>query len=308
MGRGEVLVAVVRNRIDWAIACEQQWYRVPMTQVAKLEKRKQWPPPRWLAFYHPKKFGSPLGCRVTFFAEITGWTVVPRSQLLPTDSDPTKQDQLYCKLEWSDLQALSQPIPSYRFRRLVYIPTTWEKFMTATEINDLWDDSPLEDRMWAALKRQNIPAERQEDVKPNGHRYKLDFAIYCQNGKIDVETDGDTYHTTRRQVTQDNIRENALKTDGWCTLRFNTHQVEEELATYCLPTIEANIQRLGGVDADPLPPMPTPPRSVIPNGRALFEQLCLFPDLPSTDSRRSRSHGKGRSRTPRSAPGQLSLF
>jgi hypothetical protein len=66
--------------------------------------------------------------------------------------------------------------------------------MHAVEINDLYDESPLEDRLWAEMKRLQIHAERQEFVRADQHDYALDFALYCALGKIDVETDGDTWH------------------------------------------------------------------------------------------------------------------
>lgn len=75
----------------------------------------------------------------------------------------------------------------------------------------------------------------------------LDFAIYCAEGKIDVETDGDTWHITKEGSRQDNIRDNALETKGWRTLRFTTQQVKEEMASYCIPKIAENINPLGGI-------------------------------------------------------------
>jgi len=45
----------------------------------------------------------------------------------------------------------------------------------------------------------------------------------------------------------DNLRDNALKTEGWRVLRFNTQQVQEQMADYCVPTVVKNINRLGGL-------------------------------------------------------------
>lgn len=48
--------------------------------------------------------------------------------------------------------------------------------------------SALEDPLWAEIKRRNIPVERQEYVQVNDNMYALDFARYCNSGKIEVET------------------------------------------------------------------------------------------------------------------------
>jgi hypothetical protein len=53
---GEVLIAIMNRRADWAIAQEQHWYRIPWEQVEKLKQRHQWLPPQWLAFYQTKVF------------------------------------------------------------------------------------------------------------------------------------------------------------------------------------------------------------------------------------------------------------
>jgi len=242
---GEVLIAILNNRADLEIARNHHWYRVPVDQVAKLKQREYWQP-KWLAFYQTKVFGAEAHT-VRYYAEVTAICEVHRWELFPEEAHNVKSEKRYCKLELSPLRQLSKPIMSKRLRRITFIPTTWEKFAIADEINDLWNDSPLEDQLWKEFKKLEIDAERQEHIKVKERNYFLDFAIYCVDGKINVETDGDTYHTQKEQVVQDNIRENALKTTGWRTLRFNSHQLKEQMADYCIPTIVENINRLGGL-------------------------------------------------------------
>jgi very-short-patch-repair endonuclease len=88
------------------------------------------------------------------------------------------------------------------------------------EINDLYDESPLEDRLWAELRRFNIPAERQEFITVGKNDYSLDFAVYCDKGNIDIETDGDTYHVNPEGSAKDNMRNNALAAAGWHVLAY----------------------------------------------------------------------------------------
>jgi very-short-patch-repair endonuclease len=149
---------------------------------------------------------------------------------------------------------LPKPILSRRWRRIVFIQTTRQKFTSALEINDLYDESPLEDRLWAGLKRREVDAERQEFVQTKGRTYSLDFAIYCDRGKIDAETEGDTWHADPERIPLDNLRDNDLETAGWRVLRFNTHHIREEMDEYCIPTIVDNIGRLGGLSTRGLVP------------------------------------------------------
>ena len=67
--KGDVLVAIINNQLDFAIAHEQHWYRIPVrSQQRYLEDR--WPP-RWLKRSKP----SPCGrSRPSPGGTMGGWT------------------------------------------------------------------------------------------------------------------------------------------------------------------------------------------------------------------------------------------
>jgi len=76
---------------------------------------------------------------------------------------------------------------SLRWRRVTFLHTTWDCFVDATEINDLFvDGEPYVDRIYATLKEQGIQAERNYQVKEPGNEYQLPLAILCKNGRIDL--------------------------------------------------------------------------------------------------------------------------
>lgn len=242
--QNEVLVAIINNVSDFDIAQNHNWYRIPVESVEKWLK-KRWPP-RWLAFYQTKVFGNEKWA-INYYAEIIDIRKVFRQHLFPDEPINKKSGTQYYQIFIEPLRRLPKPIFSRRLRRIIFISTTWEKFVNAVEINDLYDESPLEDRLWAEFRRIKINAERQEFVKAGRRNYALDFAIYCESGKIDVETDGDTWHSKRANIAHDNLRDNDLETEGWRVLRFNTVQIQEQLNEYCLSTIVRNINKLGGV-------------------------------------------------------------
>jgi len=243
--RGEVLVAIMNNQRDLAAAREEHWYRIPVSS-AKKWLSECWPP-EWLALYQTKVFQNEAHA-VTYYARVRTIRQVARWQLFPDQTRDAKSMQRYYQLLLDPLQRLPAPIYSRRLRRIVFIPTTWQKFTSAVEINDLFHGSPLEDRLWAVFKQLRILAERQEFLVIESRYYALDFAIYCAKGKIDVETDGDTWHANPEKAAIDNRRDNALKMLGWFVLRFTTRQVMEELMDYCLPTVITTINTLKGVD------------------------------------------------------------
>jgi very-short-patch-repair endonuclease len=243
--RGEVLVAIMNNKADFGILQEQGWYRIPVDTAPR-----RWPP-RWLAFYQTKVF-EPEHHAVHYYGRVREIRRVQRRELFPDEFPSPKSDRWYYQLHLESIERLPDPILSRRWRRIVFIPTTWYKFTRAVEINDLFDDSPLEDRLWAALKRQEIHAERQWLLEIGGVRYRLDFALFCRNGQIDVETDGDTWHADRARIPEDNRRDNNLGTAGWHVLRFNGLQIRESMDDYCVPMIAQTIDRLEGLSDEGL--------------------------------------------------------
>lgn len=245
--RGEVLVAIINHHQDFLLASEQRWYRIPVESQAKWLKER-WPP-RWLAFYQTKVFGSEA-YSIRYFAKVKGLQEAYRWQLFPEEKNDPKANKRYYQLLLEPLRQLPQPIFSRRRRRLIFIPTTLDKFRTAAEINDLYDESPLEDHLWAEFRRLTIGAERQELVTVAKRNYFLDFAIYCGNGKLDVETDGDEWHANPAKAALDNLRDNDLESRGWQQLRFTTKQIQEELAAYCVPKIVETINYLGGIQEE----------------------------------------------------------
>lgn len=243
--RGEVLVAILNDLLDFNIARDRGWYRIPISSAEKWLK-DCWPP-QWLAFYQTKIFGEEA-FSVNYYAQVAGIRKVYRWELFPEQPRDEKSKRRYYQLFLDGLNHLPVPILSRRRRRIIFIPATWEKFIHATELNDLYDESPLEELLWFRFKHLRIRAERQEFIRIKKRDYALDFAVYCAMGKLDIETDGDTWHANPEKAAQDNLRDNDLETAGWKLLRFNTHQIQEQMAEYCIPTVVETINKLGGVD------------------------------------------------------------
>lgn len=242
---GEVLVAIINNKLDYATLRERLWYRIPVSSVEKWLKER-WPP-KWLAFYQTLAFGAEKHA-INYFAEVLDFHEVRRWQLFPDEPHDEKGNGRYYQIFVKSIQSLPKPIYSRRYRRIIFIPTTREKFVNASEINDLFDESSLEDKLWAEFKRHNIPAERQEFVVARKNNYVLDFAIYCAKGNINIETDGDFWHANPEKAEQDNVRDHDLNTEGWKVLRFTEKQIREQAASYCVKTVSENINKLDGVD------------------------------------------------------------
>ncbi len=260
----DLLVALLPNKGDLTILQEQKWYRIPVKS-----KPKRWPP-KYLAFYQPKAFGDDA-YKIRYFGNVADIDIVKRREIFPNQIESSESEKQYFRLHIDEVREREQPIPSLRPRRLLFIPTTWEKFQYAEQINDLFDDSPLEDLMWREFKKLEVKAERQWRLPIEKRNYYLDFAVFCNDGFIDIETDGDYWHIRKDRAAEDNIRNNAMASKGWKVLRFNTKQVNEEMQSYCIPEIDETINHLGGLSDGGLVP-----RVFSQEGNQTIQQLSLF--------------------------------
>ncbi len=272
----DTLVALLKEKRDLSILEEEGWYRIPVKSAPKLLERV-----KYLAFYQPKTFGEEKW-RVQYYGRIKRIDEVKRIELLPHESSHPRRDERYHRIEISDLQALPKPIVSYRGRRIVFIPTTFEKLRAAEELNDLFHDSPLEDDLWLQLKKVQIEAERQYYVQEGGRRYCLDFALLCREGKIDVECDGDQWHHNRKIAPIDNKRDNFLHRKGWHVLRYSTVQLQKMQTS--LNEIKETIYQCGGI-------VPTgKPTPMLTDGPTLEQVEQLAAQLPAQEQLRMVAH------------------
>ncbi len=142
--RGEVLVAIMNDQRDIALAQQQHWYRIPVSSAAKWLKN-QWPL-HWIALYMTKQFSIDAHA-VPYNGRVIEIRTVNLRQLFPNEAENPKSNRRYYQLIFDPLQELPRPILSRRCRRNVSFPTTWQKFANTVEINDLYEGSPLEDQL-----------------------------------------------------------------------------------------------------------------------------------------------------------------
>ncbi|OGO76108.1 MAG: hypothetical protein A3K41_16355 [Chloroflexi bacterium RIFOXYD12_FULL_57_15] len=263
--RGEMLLAIFKYKHSLTRLQDGGWYHIPVDRAPKSFKDT-----KWLCFYQGKIFEQD-SYRAQFYGEIARRDIVPYRELFPNQMESKKGDAPYYRIYLKKLECLPKPILSLRPRRLSFVPTTPKKFHNAEQINDLFNDSELEDLLWEQLKKLDIKAERQWILPVQKVNYQLDFALFCNDGFIDVETDGDTYHIRKDRAARDNIRNNAMAKMGWKVLRFTTHQVQEEMQSYCIPEISDTIKRLGNLSDDGLVS-----RVFLKDGNKVVQQLSMF--------------------------------
>jgi len=241
MQKHPALVGIVPRKNLWDIIQKQRWYHIPVESAPKNAGFAE-----YLGFYFPKIFDETMRYKVIYYAKVKKVDIVKRIKLFPEEKEHQRANKDYFQFHLAKIKELPKPIPSLRWRRIVRIPTSCEKLFTAEEINDLYDTSPLEEKMYLEMKKREITVERQFYVKVGRRLYCLDFGIFCKKGDIDVECDGEKYHILPEAFTRDRERNNGLTSFGWSVLRFTGKQINLTIND-CFSKIERTIGNLGGI-------------------------------------------------------------
>ncbi len=226
-GDAPVLVAVMRDRADWARLLAEGWYRVPARRA----------PPQmaadYLAFYHTAAFPAEKWS-IRYYAAVRGVRVVRRRDLLPAEAEHPRAGDAYFRFDLGPVLTLERPVFSRRLRRVTFIHTTLERLQTAGDVSELWITQPLRERLWIELNRQGAPAEAAP----------ADLLIACQHGRVAVEC--------APPQALDGLRDGSLTLPGQAPreldgvwLRFEDAGWPALLAPY-IERIWAEIGRLGG--------------------------------------------------------------
>jgi very-short-patch-repair endonuclease len=239
----DTLVAIVPRKKDWEILKNEHWYRIPIKSAPEIITQI-----KFLAFYQPKVFEAEKWS-VNYYAEVLDLEIVKRIDLLPDESKHIRSGNKYYKITVGDLKALPNPIRSQRWRRITFIPTTFNQLFEAKEINDLYRTSPIEEKLYLSLKHEKIPVERQLFIYDTRQPCCLDFAIFCKDGNLNVECDGEEFHSTKEAQIKDRKRDNDLTSIGWSILRFSGKEINQS-SKDCVRQIKRTIKLLKGFDEE----------------------------------------------------------
>lgn len=231
-----VLVAVLTNPRDFAIARDQGWYRIPLKRAPRRVAAD------YLAFYQTRAFGDE-GWAVHYMAPVRRFHIVSRAELLPDEPGHPRAAEQYYKLEIGPLQRLPQPIPSRSLRRITFIPTTLGRLLAAREINDLWRRDDPQERLWLALREAGLRVEYRYLAGEPPDETAVDFALFCQDGRIAVLCDD--WSSDEIDLRERRPADYDLAAAGWHVLGFSRQELAEAL-TGCVGAVLALAQRLGG--------------------------------------------------------------
>jgi len=235
-----VLVGILKDRRDLNILLKENWYRIPVKHVPKRKFD-------YLAFYQPLSFGQ-KGKRIQYYAPVLDYKVQKRSDLLPKELEHPRAKDYYLQVHVGKTKKLSRPIRNIIPRRISFGFTTLNHLLKSKDILQLYNVTPTEPMVENGLKGAGMRAIPQYYVKgEEKKRYFLDFAIFCQKGKIAIECDNKKVHSIPSQKKKDKIKNAFLRRYGWNVIRLPEDSIVSNLPG-CIEKVKKTIQKLGGIE------------------------------------------------------------
>ncbi|MEZ4666727.1 MAG: hypothetical protein R3E39_02190 [Anaerolineae bacterium] len=214
-----VLVGVINRKRDLECVLNDHWYRIPQDQMPKGVNAE------YLGFFLSRAFGERNG-GIYYFAERKGIELLQRKVLLPDELNHRHAERNYYKVQLGKVREKSPPVLNDSRRAISFIYTTWDRFVRASRIKDLYSkEDYFVDRIYHALRNKGVAPERTwgaeyPQVAPQ-------IRILCQNGTVTGSTDpkaGDVFLDTSR--SDDEILNSILlkiaQHNGPVTLRIPT--------------------------------------------------------------------------------------
>ncbi|MDD4878077.1 MAG: AAA domain-containing protein [Candidatus Nanoarchaeia archaeon] len=89
-------------------------------------------------------------------------------------------------------------------------------------------DSPIEHKLYKRLEKDKIKFHYQYETKVKGSKlYRLDFALFVNKNKYDIEIDGDKAHS--QKVESDNLRDTHLRLEDWKIRRYRVVDIQNNI-------------------------------------------------------------------------------
>ena len=178
-----VLVGVIKRKSDLNYALDDQWYRIPQKQMPDGMFME------YLAIFTSGRVFKEKSGGIYFYAKVKGMELKYRRDLLPDEADHPRAGAAYFRVALGEMKVRKSPILNSDRRVISFIYTTWDRFVKAESIGDLYSKSDyLVDRIYYALRNRNMPLERIWSTQKHATDVTLGLNVQCKNGVVTVST------------------------------------------------------------------------------------------------------------------------
>jgi hypothetical protein len=147
-------VGVVNRKRDLELVRREGWYRIPESQMKRGIQAE------YLAFFLSRAFGEQNG-GIHYYARVIGLELAYRRWLLPNEPNHPRADEKYYRIALGELFQKSPAILNPTNRSLTFVYTTWDRFVHAQTISDLYSKADyFVDRVYHALRQAGMRPQR----------------------------------------------------------------------------------------------------------------------------------------------------
>ena len=183
-----VLVGVINRKRDLDTVLGERWYRIPQQQMKRGINAE------YIAFFLSKAFGQRNGA-IHYFADRKGVELLYRRDLLPQEPNHPRANDAYYKIQLGTINPYVPPVKNTSRRTISFVYTTWDRFVNATQIRDLYSkEDYFVDRIYHALRNVGVSSERSWSAEYKNSPARL--RVLCENGTFTASTqpeDGSMY-------------------------------------------------------------------------------------------------------------------
>jgi hypothetical protein len=178
-----VLVGVIKRKRDLAYARDDHWYRIPQVQMPKGVYAE------YLAFFFSGGVFKEQSGGIHYFTERKGLELVYRKDLLPKEANHPRAGDAYYKVQLGELIEKNPPVLNPSRRTITFIHTTWDRFVHAAEISDLYSKADyFVDRIYHALRNTGLKPERTWEAEYRDLSQGAQLRVLCEKGTVTAST------------------------------------------------------------------------------------------------------------------------
>ena len=179
-----VLVGVVNTWRDFRFVRDRQWYRIPQHQMPRGIDDE------YIAFFLSGSAFKNQSGSIAYFARRGGVELAYRRDLILWEPNHERADNVYYRVALGELQPKLPPITNPTKRPITFIRTTWDRFVKAKQIPDLYSTADyFVDRIYHALRSPQMSMDRFWDAERHQRGYAPQLRIMCQRGEVVASTE-----------------------------------------------------------------------------------------------------------------------
>src|SRR5690606_13923644 len=137
-------------------------------------------------------------------AAYRGLELAYRRDLLPDQPDHARANDRYYKVILEPIQIKTPPVLNTDKRSISFIRTTWDRFIHARTVKDLYSNADyFVDRIYHALRSRGIQSDRYWDAESKDYNYAPAVRVLCEHGAFTASTSVDSDNIFKMDTSQD---------------------------------------------------------------------------------------------------------